>query len=210
MPPGSSLRCRSRRRRLSEEDRLLLAREELLARLTAEISPERRQHSEPRRARQSRRCRGAGPFRRATGSSRTRSPAAILITALIKALLEPTNPAAAADEGGGRGARPTARRSRRQRRRSSRSCSNTWTSPPPRRCRAPSSRRSSPAGSRNCSTETKIQLNFVEQRELVESLIADMLGLGPLEPLLERRDRHRHHGQRRRSRSTSSGAASSS
>jgi pilus assembly protein CpaF len=34
-------------------------------------------------------------------------------------------------------------------------------------------------------TETKIQLNFVEQRELVETLIADMLGLGPLEPLIE-------------------------
>jgi len=32
--------------------------------------------------------------------------------------------------------------------------------------------------------ETKIQLNFTEQRELVESLVADMLGLGPLEPLL--------------------------
>jgi pilus assembly protein CpaF len=32
--------------------------------------------------------------------------------------------------------------------------------------------------------ETKIQLNFAEQRELVEMLIADMLGLGPLEPLL--------------------------
>jgi pilus assembly protein CpaF len=32
--------------------------------------------------------------------------------------------------------------------------------------------------------ETKIQLNFIEQRELVESLIADMLGLGPLEPLI--------------------------
>jgi pilus assembly protein CpaF len=32
--------------------------------------------------------------------------------------------------------------------------------------------------------ETKIQLNFAEQRELVESLIADMLGLGPLEPLI--------------------------
>jgi len=32
--------------------------------------------------------------------------------------------------------------------------------------------------------ETKIQLNFVEQREPVESLIADMLGLGPLEPLI--------------------------
>jgi pilus assembly protein CpaF len=34
-------------------------------------------------------------------------------------------------------------------------------------------------------TESKIQLNFVEQRELVDSLIADMLGLGPLEPLIE-------------------------
>ncbi|HEX3952007.1 MAG TPA: CpaF family protein [Stellaceae bacterium] len=33
--------------------------------------------------------------------------------------------------------------------------------------------------------ETKIQLNFTEQRELVESLIADMLGLGPLEPLID-------------------------
>ncbi|HJU16435.1 MAG TPA: ATPase, T2SS/T4P/T4SS family [Stellaceae bacterium] len=32
--------------------------------------------------------------------------------------------------------------------------------------------------------ETKIQLNYAEQRELVDSLIADMLGLGPLEPLL--------------------------
>src|SRR5205823_91693 len=34
-------------------------------------------------------------------------------------------------------------------------------------------------------TETKIQLNFLEQHALVESLIADMLGLGPLEPLIE-------------------------
>ena len=32
--------------------------------------------------------------------------------------------------------------------------------------------------------ESKIQLNFAEQRELVERLVADMLGLGPLEPLL--------------------------
>ncbi len=32
--------------------------------------------------------------------------------------------------------------------------------------------------------ETKIQLNFNEQRELVEALVADMLGLGPLEPLI--------------------------
>jgi pilus assembly protein CpaF len=32
--------------------------------------------------------------------------------------------------------------------------------------------------------ETKIQLNAVEQRELIEALLADMFGLGPLEPLL--------------------------
>jgi pilus assembly protein CpaF len=32
--------------------------------------------------------------------------------------------------------------------------------------------------------ETKIQLNFVEQRALVGSLVDDMLGFGPLEPLL--------------------------
>jgi pilus assembly protein CpaF len=32
--------------------------------------------------------------------------------------------------------------------------------------------------------ENRIQLNFSEQRELVDSLVADMLGLGPLEPLL--------------------------
>jgi pilus assembly protein CpaF len=32
--------------------------------------------------------------------------------------------------------------------------------------------------------ETKTQLNFAEQRQLIESLVADMLGLGPLEPLI--------------------------
>jgi pilus assembly protein CpaF len=32
--------------------------------------------------------------------------------------------------------------------------------------------------------ETKIQLNSPEQRELIETLLADMFGLGPLEPLL--------------------------
>ena len=57
--------------------------------------------------------------------------------------------------------------------------------------------------------ETKIQLNFTEQRELVESLIADMLGLGPLEPLIADETRQRHHGQRTDARSMSSGAASS-
>jgi pilus assembly protein CpaF len=33
-------------------------------------------------------------------------------------------------------------------------------------------------------TEHKLQLNLVEQRELVEMMVNDMLGLGPLEPLL--------------------------
>jgi pilus assembly protein CpaF len=37
---------------------------------------------------------------------------------------------------------------------------------------------------RELLAENKIQLNFTEQCALVEELIADMLGLGPLEPLL--------------------------
>src|SRR6266851_3858122 len=37
---------------------------------------------------------------------------------------------------------------------------------------------------RELITSNKIQLNFTEQCALVEALIADMLGLGPLEPLL--------------------------
>ncbi len=37
---------------------------------------------------------------------------------------------------------------------------------------------------RACLEEENIQLNQLEQRELVEALLHDMLGLGPLEPLL--------------------------
>jgi len=37
---------------------------------------------------------------------------------------------------------------------------------------------------RELLTSNKIQLNFTEQCALVEALVADMLGLGPLEPLL--------------------------
>ena len=44
--------------------------------------------------------------------------------------------------------------------------------------------------------ELKLQLNHAEQRQLVTLLLDDMLGLGPLEPLLGRRGHHRHHGQR--------------
>ncbi|MGH7211412.1 MAG: CpaF family protein, partial [Acetobacteraceae bacterium] len=35
------------------------------------------------------------------------------------------------------------------------------------------------------ATERRIQLNGQEQRELARELVHDMLGLGPLEPLLE-------------------------
>ena len=56
--------------------------------------------------------------------------------------------------------------------------------------------------------EMKLRLNLKEQHDLVELLLNDMLGLGPLEPLLADETRHRHHGQRRRSRSTSSATAS--
>ena len=46
------------------------------------------------------------------------------------------------------------------------------------------------------ATQRRIQLNGREQRALARELVNDMLGLGPLEPLLGRRCDHRHHGQR--------------
>ena len=44
--------------------------------------------------------------------------------------------------------------------------------------------------------ETKIQLNAAERAELVKQLLDDMLGLGPLEPLLADETIIRNHGQR--------------
>ena len=44
--------------------------------------------------------------------------------------------------------------------------------------------------------EKRIQLNGREQRQLAGELVDDMVGLGPLEPLLDDDSDHRHHGER--------------
>jgi pilus assembly protein CpaF len=167
---------------LSEEDRFLLAREELLARLTAELSPERlsilsrgelaKVVDAAVQAYFSRKGAEADPILRRD-----------LITALIKSLLEPSKTPAVADDGGSR--------------RSNRSAVETAkaqiqplvlehmdvaaAAEMPR----PVFEAQLTGWVKDLLTETKIQLNFLEQRELVESLIADMLGLGPLEPLID-------------------------
>ncbi|HEX3524491.1 MAG TPA: CpaF family protein [Stellaceae bacterium] len=167
---------------LSEEDRFLLAREELLARLTAELSPERisilsrgelaKVVDAAVQAHFVRKGAEADPIVRRD-----------LITALIKSLLEPSKTPTGADDGGSR--------------RSNRSAVETAKAqiqPLVLEHMDVAAAAEMPRAVfeaqltgwvKDLLTETKIQLNFLEQRELVESLIADMLGLGPLEPLIE-------------------------
>jgi pilus assembly protein CpaF len=168
---------------VSEEDRLLLAREELLARLTAELSPERisilsrgelaKVVDAAVHAYSARNGVDADPIARRD-----------LITALLKALLDPNKPQPVADEGG----------SRRSSNRSAVETAKAQIQPLVLEHMDVAAAADMPRAVfeaqltgwvKDLLTETKIQLNFVEQRELVESLIADMLGLGPLEPLLE-------------------------
>jgi pilus assembly protein CpaF len=168
---------------LSEEDRLLLAREELLTRLTAELSTERvsilsrgelaKVVDAAVQAYFARNGIEADPIARRD-----------LITALIKELLDSTKAQPAADESG----------SRRSSNRSPVEAAKAQIQPLVLEHMDVAAAAEMPRAVfetqltgwvKDLLTETKIQLNFVEQRELVESLIADMLGLGPLEPLLE-------------------------
>jgi pilus assembly protein CpaF len=166
---------------LSDEDRLLLAHEELFARLTVELSAERlsilsrgelakvvdaavqayfaRNRTEP------------DPIERRD-----------LITALIKGLLEPRPQAA--DDGG----------VRRAFNRSAVEAAKAQIQPLVLEHMDVTAAAEMPRAVfeaqlsgwvKDLLIENKIQLNFVEQHELVEALLADMLGLGPLEPLLE-------------------------
>ena len=121
---------------LSAEDRFLLAREELLARLSAELSPERISILSRGELAKVVDAAVQAHFVR-NGVEANQIVRRDLITALIKGLLESNNSQAGDDDGGSR-------------RGSNRSSSNTWTSPPPRKCHAPSSRPSSPGGSRTC------------------------------------------------------------
>ena len=167
---------------LSEEDRFLLALEELLARLTGELSPERisilsrgelaKVVDAAVQAHYVRKGVEPDPIVRRN-----------LITALIKGLLQTDKSPAGADDGGSR--------------RSNRSAVETAKAqiqPLVLEHMDVAAAAEMPRAVfeaqltgwvKDLLTETKIQLNFLEQRELVESLIADMLGLGPLEPLIE-------------------------
>jgi pilus assembly protein CpaF len=168
---------------MSEEDRLLLAREELMARLTAELSPER--ISVLSRGELAKVVDAAvqGYFARNRVQA---DPIARrdLITALIKGLLEPNKPQSSAEESG----------VRRAFNRSAVEAAKAQIQPLVLEHMDVAAAAEMPRAVfeaqlsgwvKDLLTENKIQLNFVEQRELVESLLADMLGLGPLEPLIE-------------------------
>ena len=168
---------------VSEEDRLLLAREELLARLTAELSPERISILSRGELAKVVDAAVQAYFVR-NGVEADPIARRDLITALLKALLDPNKPQPATDEGG----------SRRSSNRSAVEAAKAQIQPLVLEHMDVAAAADMPRAVfeaqlsgwvKDLLTETKIQLNFVEQRELVESLIADMLGLGPLEPLIE-------------------------
>jgi pilus assembly protein CpaF len=168
---------------LSEEDRLLLAREELFARLTAELSPERISILSRGELAKVVEAAVQAHFAR-SGIEPDPIARRDLITALIKGLLEPGKPVTVGDEGG----------ARRLSNRSAVEAAKAQIQPlvlehmdVAAAAEMPRAVFEAQLGGwvKDLLTETKIQLNFLEQRELVESLVADMLGLGPLEPLLE-------------------------
>jgi pilus assembly protein CpaF len=168
---------------LSEEDRFLLAREELLARLTGELSPERisilsrgelaKVVDAAVQAHYVRKGVEPDPIVRRN-----------LITGLIKGLLQTDKSPVSADDGG----------SRRSSNRSAVETAKAQIQPLVLEHMDVAAAAEMPRAVfeaqltgwvKDLLTESKIQLNFIEQHALVESLIADMLGLGPLEPLIE-------------------------
>jgi pilus assembly protein CpaF len=168
---------------LSEEDRFLLALEELLARLTGELSPERisilsrgelaKVVDAAVQAHYVRKGVEPDPIVRRN-----------LITGLIKGLLQTDKSPVSADDGG----------SRRSSNRSAVETAKAQIQPLVLEHMDVAAAAEMPRAVfeaqltgwvKDLLTESKIQLNFIEQHALVESLIADMLGLGPLEPLIE-------------------------
>ncbi len=167
----------------TQEDRLLAAREQLLARLTGEIRPERRlilsrgelakivdaavQAHLPRH-----------------GIEANALERRDLITGLMQALLNPGRP----------DADPEATASQRRLNRGAIETAKAQIQPLVLEHMDVAAAAEMPRATfeaqldgwvKELLGETKNQLNFLEQRELVQSLIADMLGLGPLEPLID-------------------------
>jgi pilus assembly protein CpaF len=167
---------------LPREERLLAAREQLIARLSAEVRPERRSLlsrgelakvvDAAVQAYLVRHGIDANPLDRRD-----------LVTSIIEGLLNPGKTAVAADGTGARRSNRTAI-----------DAAKAQIQPLVLEHMDVAAAAEMPRAMfeaqlsgwvKDLLTETKIQLNFIEQRELVESLIADMLGLGPLEPLID-------------------------
>ena len=58
------------------------------------------------------------------------------------------------------------------------------------------------------ATDERLEISAREQARIAEEMVNDMVGFGPLEPLLRRRRDHRHHGQRAEPRVRRARAAS--
>jgi pilus assembly protein CpaF len=167
---------------LPREDRLLAAKEQLIARLSAEVRPERRSllsRSELAKVVDA----AVQAYLVRHGIEANPLDRRDLVTAIIEGLLNPGRAEAASDGAASR--------------RSNRAAIDTAKAhiqPLVLEHMDVAAAAEMPRAMfeaqlsgwvKDLLTESKIQLNFVEQRELVESLVADMLGLGPLEPLID-------------------------
>jgi pilus assembly protein CpaF len=166
----------------SDEDRLLLAREELCAQLSAEIRPERLSILNRGELAKVVDAATQGYLTR-NGINAEAAARRDLVTALIKALLNPNRLKSAPDDGGsGRHNRSAVDAAKEQIGPLVLEHMDVTVA-----AEMPRAMFEAQLGSwvKELLIEHKIQLNFLEQRALIESLIADMLGLGPLEPLLQ-------------------------
>jgi pilus assembly protein CpaF len=167
----------------SREDRLLAAREQLLARLNTEIRPERR--SILSRGELAKIVDAAvQAYLPRHGIEANALERRDLITALIQALLVPPTPAAD----------PDTVASQRRSNRAAIEAAKAQIQPLVLEHMDIAAAADMPRATfeaqldgwvKELLGQTKNQLNFLEQRELVQSLVADMLGLGPIEPLIE-------------------------
>ena len=169
--------------RTSQEDRLARARAEVLARLNSEIRPERRlilSRGELAKVVET----AVQAYLPRNGIEVNALERRDLITALMQALLSPSIPEAEPEK-------PTGQRYSN---RSAIEAAKTQIQPLVLEHMDVAAAAAMPRATfeaqldgwvKELLGETKIQFNFVEQRELVQSLVADMLGLGPLEPLIE-------------------------
>jgi len=167
----------------TREDRLLAAREQLLARLSAEIRPERRlilSRGELAKIVDA----AVQSYLPRHGIEANALERRDLITSLMQALLSPERP-----ETDG-----SASPSQRRLNRAAMEAAKAQIQPLVLEHMDVAAAAEMPRATfeaqldgwvKELLGETKHQLNFLEQRELVQALISDMLGLGPVDPLIE-------------------------